>query len=261
MVAVDSVKIQQILMNLVANAVQAIGEKGDIMLTLDEEEFPAAPGGEGPACVKITLRDTGGGMTEAVRERVFEPFFTTKARDEGTGMGLAVVHGIVAAHGGSISVVSSPGKGTAFTILLPLVEGSAGEKQKEMAELPTGDEHVLLVDDEEALVVLGKRILESLGYRVTSCVDSGEALRLFRENSDDFDILLTDQVMPSMTGADLAKEVLLLRPGFPVVLSTGFSSVISPEKAKALDIKGYVLKPFGREELARIVRATLDDGC
>jgi CheY-like chemotaxis protein len=192
---------------------------------------PLAPG----PYARLTIHDTGHGMESEVLEHIFEPFFTTKAVGEGTGLGLAVVHGIVTNHGGAITVTSVPGQGATFTIYLPCVDDAPVEGLPEVSVL-RGHERILFVDDEEALARWGQLTLEPLGYHVVACTSSTEALRLFQHAPQAFDLLITDQTMPGMTGEVLAREVWRIRPELPIILCTGTSLTMTPVKAERLGI-------------------------
>jgi CheY-like chemotaxis protein len=209
------------------------------------------------ACLSIA--DTGLGMNKDVMNRIFDPFFTTKKKGKGTGMGLSVVHGIVKQINGDIQVYSEPGKGTAFHIFLPIVK-SADEKQATPTNLPIlgGRESVLLVDDEDSILKMERRVLERLGYQVTSRTGSIEALEAFRSNPDKFDLVITDMTMPKMTGDKLAAELIRIRPGIPVLLCTGYSENMTSEKIKSLGIKGLLKKPIVIKDLAEKIREVLD---
>jgi CheY-like chemotaxis protein len=197
-------------------------------------------------------------MDGVTRERIFEPFFTTKAPGSGTGLGLAVVHGIVKKLGGVISVYSEVGSGTAFTLYLPAHDGEATVARQEVDVVPAGSgEHILLVDDEESLASLGKSMLEHLGYRVTTEVDSLQALKTFSNHPHDFDLVITDQTMPHMSGVDLAKVLLEIRPRMPIILATGYSTAINAEKARALGIQEFLLKPHTAQSLGEAIRRGL----
>jgi two-component system cell cycle sensor histidine kinase/response regulator CckA len=191
-------------------------------------------------------------------ERIFDPFFTTKKPGEGTGMGLAVVHGIVKSCGGAIVVDSDPGKRTTFEVFLPRIEGDFLPETDLAATMATGNERILFVDDEEDLVDMAQQMLERLGYSVVATTSSLEALEVFKAQPDHFALVITDQTMPHMTGADLAKELLRIRSDIPIILCTGFSEVISAEEAKALGIREFVMKPFATREIAEITRHVLD---
>lgn len=263
-VLADPTQIHQVLMNLCTNAHHAMREKGGILtvslesVTVSPEntrEYPNLP--EGPY-VRLIVSDTGCGMDQKTMERIFEPFFTTKPVGEGTGMGLATVHGIVASHGGTITVSSSVGEGTAFEILLPRAESKSKEEITDDTKALTGRESILLVDDEEPLALLGKRTLQRLGYNVTTRTSSVEALEAFGAQPNKYDLVITDQTMPNMTGAELAVEIMRIRPSTPVILITGYSEVITPEKAKQLGIRDYLTKPLVVKELGKAVRSILD---
>jgi len=197
-------------------------------------------------------------MDYATQARIFEPFFTTKAPGEGTGLGLAVVHCIIKNHGGVIVVSSELGEGTTFSIYLPVYDRRHRALDKKTDHLPRGNgEHILFVDDEEVLVSLGKSMLEYLGYRVTTRTDSIGALEIFRSQPEDFDMVITDQTMPHLSGADLATALLETRPALPVILVTGYSSDINHEKAKAIGIRELLSKPNTIQSLADSIRRVL----
>jgi len=248
MVMADPTQIHQVVMNLITNAHHAMEETGGkLNVTLKEIELKAeaikkiavSPGLY--AC--ITVADTGIGMDQSVTERIFDPYFTTKEEDKGTGLGLAVVHGIVASYEGHINVYSEPGAGTEFQVCLPIIrkQGATGGV-KASVPLKKGNESVLLVDDQEDVISLLKEILVTLGYRVTAYTGSLEALEAFRTNPDSFDIVLTDMTMPKMTGNILAQKIMAIKPDMPVILCTGFSERISDENALALGVKGFLMK-------------------
>ena len=199
-------------------------------------------------------------MTEAVKQRIFEPFFTTKGQGEGTGLGLSVVYGIVKAHKGAITVKSAPGKGSTFRIFLPLVQEmpqDAGDGARR--PLPAGKGRVLLVDDEDAIAQMASEMLSKLGYEVTTRTDAGNALQVFLRDPGVFDVLVTDQAMPRMTGLNLARSVLHERPDLPVILCTGYSETVDEGVAKAAGIKAFLLKPLTRQELARTLARVLKE--
>ncbi len=215
------------------------------------------------AFVVLTVSDSGCGMDEATVKRIFEPYFTTKGHGKGTGMGLAVVHGIVQSYGGMIKVASEPGKGTTFNLYFPAVENGAANNVEGRTglsrSLPRGNERIMVVDDEEAIVQMEKVFLESLGYKVTTKVSGVEAFAEFRENPGDFDLILTDQTMPIMTGVDLSKEIMKIKPDLPIILCTGYSSMITKEEAKEIGIKKFAKKPIDVKDLAEMVRQALDN--
>ncbi|MBF0260045.1 MAG: response regulator [Desulfamplus sp.] len=210
--------------------------------------------------VKITVTDTGPGIDPAIIDRIFDPYFTTKEVDKGTGMGLAVVHGIVKNHNGVIVVQSIPSNGTTFTILFPFVEQSSGVTYEDETaeELYSGKEHILFVDDDEFIVDMTQEMLERLGYQVESRTDSEDALELFRERPESFDLIITDMTMPQMTGAKLAKEIKQIRPDIPVIICSGYSSMIDEDKARETGIAAYMMKPISMQEMGKTIRNVLD---
>jgi PAS domain S-box-containing protein len=264
-VLADQTQIQRILMNLCTNAAYAMREKGGVLEVGLAGVYLSSAGtvhnpNLGPGhYMKLTVRDTGPGIESGVKDRIFEPYFTTKEKGEGTGMGLAVVHGIVKSYGGAITVDSEPGKGTVFQVFLPKIEGQVSSEPKGAFQLPVGTEKILLIDDEQSILDVMQQILERLGYKVDARSDSNEALEAFRENSDGFDLIITDYTMPEMTGENLAKAILGIRPDVPVILCTGFSEQIDEEKSKAIGIRAFVMKPIIMGEMAKTIRQVLDN--
>jgi CheY-like chemotaxis protein len=192
-------------------------------------------------------------------DRIFDPFYTTKEKGEGTGMGLSVVHGIVKSYGGTINVYSEPGKGSTFKVFFPTIERRLDRKARVEKPIPKGTERILFVDDELSLVNLGKQILESLGYEVTTRTSSIEAMGLFKDRPDAFDLVITDMTMPNMPGDELSKNLMAIRPDIPVILCTGFSASITEEKAKNIGVRGLVSKPILKRDLAETIRKVLDE--
>jgi signal transduction histidine kinase len=258
------VEVQQILMNLATNAALAMQEQGGTLeISLTDIDFsPDSPALERDVMpgeyLMLTVKDTGIGMGPEVMKRVFEPFFTTREAGKGSGMGLAVVYGIVKDLQGTIAVESRPGVGSIFRVLLPKVDAEIEKEQARPAYLPKGTERILFVDDEEMLREWGETALSRLGYTVTTMADSAEALKVFCSDPTGFDLVITDQTMPSMTGIQFAKELLKVRPDMPVILCTGHSETISPDIAKDAGIREYLMKPLARQELAATVRQVLD---
>ncbi len=258
--------IHQVVMNLCTNAHHAMADTGGTLevrlsaVELAGESLAAYPELEPGPYLELVVKDTGHGMDQATLERIFEPYFTTKDKGVGTGLGLSVVHGIVKRHGGGIRVESSPGKGTAFHVLLPRL---APPREREAAEEETisrGHERILFVDDEAALAELGREMLQSLGYQAESRTDSLEALEAFRADPNRYDLVITDMTMPHLTGDRLATEIMAIRPGTPVILCTGFNEQMTEERAKALGIREFLYKPVVLEHLARKIRHVLDTG-
>ncbi len=258
----DPTQINQVLMNLCTNASHAMREEGGVLevslrnveLEMGNEELDLEPG----RYVKLSVSDTGPGIDSGFIDRIFDPYFTTKGLGEGTGMGLAVVQGIVKNHDGAVMVKSEPGKGAVFEVFFPLTEAEAEPEDKEADALPTGNEKILFVDDEESLVKMGRRMLERLGYRVETKTNPIEALDLVRSEPDRFDLVITDMTMPQMTGDKLVKEILSIRPDMPIILCTGFSEKIDDERAKELGISKYIEKPFAIPDFPTAVRNVLD---
>ncbi len=259
-VMADPTQMHQVLMNLCANAEQAMREKGGVLeVSVDaaqvDSEFAAAhpelrPGPH----VLLSVSDTGRGMKPEVMKRIFEPFFTTSEVGQGIGMGLAVVHGIVAKHGGAVTVESTPGAGTRFTIYLPSVEHAPEREPAMETPIPHGSERILYVDDEPDLVDVVQEILAGLGYKVVGRTSGLEALEAFRARPNEFDLIITDQTMPDVTGEALTSEFRRIRPDIPIILCTGFSHVVDSDNAKAMGIDAFCLKPLGARDLGLTIR-------
>jgi PAS domain S-box-containing protein len=266
-VLADPTQIHQIMMNLGTNALHAMREKGGILevsleeVVLDAETVKTYHDINPGPYLKLTVSDTGHGMTPAVIKRIFEPYFTTKKTGEGTGMGLAVIHGIVKSYGGDISVHSQPGKKTSFDVFLPCFqERRKTERKPRLAqEVPRGSERILLVDDETALADVGTQVLERLGYRVVGKSNAIEALETFRQESQQFDLVISDLTMPHMTGIQLAEEIKQIKPGTPIIICSGFTSSATKKQIKNFGIDDFVTKPVNKTELARVVRKVLDN--
>jgi CheY-like chemotaxis protein len=260
----DPTQIHQILMNLCTNADHAMREKGGVLevkledVELDADFTAAHPNIKPGAYINLTVSDTGHGIPPGVLERIFDPFFTTKEIGEGTGMGLSVVHGIVGSYGGAITAYSEPGQGSTFKVYLPIIERRKEPEIRTEESISTGSERILFVDDESVLVDMGKQILESLGYDVITRTSSIEALELFKAQPDRFELVITDMTMPNMTGDDLAQELMHIKPNIPIILCTGFSATIDEQKARAMGIRAFVLKPIVKREIAATIRKVLD---
>jgi PAS domain S-box-containing protein len=259
----DPTQMHQVVMNLCANAAHAMAEEGgELHVSLDNVAGGAeAADGAAPAggqMVRLRVEDTGHGMDAGVLKRIFDPFYTTKETGRGTGMGLAVVHGIVKSHGGTISVTSKPGKGTCFDLRFPLVNLPLTLGADLAEDLPRGTESILLVDDEIFLADLGKEMLEQLGYRVDARSCSVEALAALHANKGRYDLLITDMTMPDLTGDELTARALKLFPDLPVIICTGYSERIDKTRAAALGAHEFLLKPLSLHQLATTVRELLD---
>jgi PAS domain S-box-containing protein len=270
-IVADPTQIHQIIMNLCTNAVHAMQKQGRGILNIslenliidecDTVRFRDLPNGH---YLQLKVRDSGHGMDEATMERIFDPFFTTKGQADGTGLGLSVIHGIVKNQGGAISVESKPGQGALFTVLLPCMGSSIQHKvDDKLSSVPVGCENILLVDDEEDVVFAAQRMLDQLGYHVTALSDPCQALQMFREHPDRFDLVITDQTMPNMNGTELARELTHIRQSIPVILCTGydptFSSTANNNEQPADFICELALKPLERREIAEIIRRVLDE--
>jgi PAS domain S-box-containing protein len=260
----DPTQIHQVLMNLCTNSAYAMREKGgklDLRVetcVLDESTRNIYEGLPPGKYVRLTVSDTGPGVDPRIANRVFEPFFTTKKQGEGTGMGLSVVHGIIKSLNGAIRLTSEPDKGATFQIVIPREEEVPKEEYLRSKLVSCGNEKILFVDDEESIAEMAGEMLEKLGYEVTSLKNSMEALDVFEQQHDKFNLVVTDLTMPYMTGEELAKEILRIRADIPIIMCTGFSEVFSPEKAKTLGVKEYIMKPFLNDELASTIRKILD---
>ena len=265
-VVADPTRIHQVLMNLCTNAAHAMRKRGGVLdvscrdVFLDSEFVQRHPGLSPGGHLRLTVSDTGHGMSRFVLDRIFDPFFTTKRKGEGTGLGLSVVHGIVRGLNGHILVYSSPGKGTTFQVFLPGINAEGLEMSCSEEPIPTGAEHILLVDDEAALVEVNTDILQSLGYKITGMTSPSEALELFRSDPDRFDMVITDMTMPQMTGDKFAKALLKIRPDLPVILCSGFSVSLNGKGKDSDGMRPRVLlrKPILKRDMALAVRAALD---
>ena len=260
----DPTQMHQVIINFCTNAEYAMRETGGILkVVLEDVEVTKdlarmISGLQVGPHVRLTVKDTGSGMTPEVLERMFDPFFTTKPIGEGSGMGMAVAHGIVTAHGGALVVDSVVNTGTKIEVYLPTVPTPVLERLDDQGPIPIGKETILFVDDEETIVRLGKELLTQLGYTVEVHTSSLEALNVFRLDPYRFDLVITDQTMPGLTGEALSRELLRIRPDLPIILCTGFSHIMSAEKAKALGIQGYLMKPLAIRDLVPIIRHVLD---
>lgn len=264
-------QIQQLILNLSSNAIHAMGEKGTLEVTLlevtvDGEETSLMKMPKPGRYIRLSVKDSGTGIEPSILENIFDPFFSTKAVDKGTGLGLSVVHGIVKSHEGKITVDSEFGQGTTFNIFFTELKDIETLSAEKTVRCPTGNENILFVDDELYLAQLGKQMLESLGYTVTSRTSSVEAFELFRQYPDRFDLIITDQMMPNMTGIDLATAVLNMKPDIPVILYSGYSSyfgyssqLVKKNEAAGIGIRKFLSKPLSKTEIAVAIRKVLDE--
>lgn len=262
----DPSQLHQVVINICTNAYQAMmPERGTLTVELKPFEIDAVAVERSPQLregryLKLTIRDTGCGMDAETLERIFDPFFTTKEEGEGTGLGLSTVHGIVHSMGGTITVDSEPGEGATFDVYLPRVEKLAEKPATADGYVPLGQgEHILVVEDEEALRNVVRRQLEGLGYRVSTCALAVEAVEVFRKSCNAFDLILTDYTMPTMNGIELAHELSRIRPDMPIILATGFGEASVSAKAKDAGIRRLLKKPLHTDELGIVVRAVLDE--
>lgn len=260
----DHSQLDQVVMNLCTNALNAMEKTGGILdVTLEPFEVDSkftkhrANDFRGKY-LKLRIQDTGAGMDAETMERIFEPFYTTREVGEGTGMGLATVHGIITGHGGEIFVDSQLGKGTSFDIYLPQTSVEAIELEEADLTIPEGSESILFVDDEREIGDMARQMLERAGYSVTTETDSQEALQVFQDRPEGFDIVITDQAMPKLYGVKLAEEILKVRPGIPIILISGFADTITLESVQEMGIRDYIMKPLVGPELAQAVRLALD---
>ncbi len=263
-VMADPVQIHQVMMNLCANAGYAMRAKGGRLtvcledVVLDEAFTRQYTNLKTGPYLKLSVCDTGHGIAPEHLHRIFEPFFTTKPKGEGTGMGLSVVHGIVTALKGVVTVRGTPGQGAQFDVYLPALEGAPADTPARADALPVGTERILFVDDEQFQSDMLKHMLGLLGYKVQTRTSSVEALALIEADPGAFDLVITDMVMPEMTGDVLATRILGRRPDMPIIMCTGFSENITEERAKSLGIRAFALKPLAMETLARLIRQVLD---
>jgi signal transduction histidine kinase/ActR/RegA family two-component response regulator len=267
-IVADATQVHQILMNLCTNAAQAMAPDGGVLtvaLRNRDIMFPGAPPTDPYSTqvvpgkyVCLSVSDTGPGIPAHLRERIFDPYFTTKAKDMGTGLGLAVVRGIVQSHNGIIDLEEKNSKGTTFHILLPRIEGHPESEFKHLPMLRSGNERILLVDDEAGLAELGAKLLTTLGYRVVYHTDPKSALSAFKETPDHFDLIFTDMMMPELSGEQLSREILLIRPDIPIIVYSGFSENINQQTLEAAGIKKWLRKPITIYGLSLAIRQVLD---
>lgn len=265
LVMAESSQLHQIAMNLITNAYHAVEKtSGEISIKLKEimldnddlKDSPLKPG----QYVMLSVSDNGVGIPREIKNNIFEPYFTTKGKGKGTGLGLAVVYGILTEHKGDIKVYSEVGKGTTFNVYLPLMKKDAEKGvADQVSQIEIGTENLLLVDDEVSVAKLEKLMLERLGYKVTVQTNSVDALTVFEANPESFDLVITDMTMPAMTGDQLAREILLIKPDIPIIICTGFSERVNKEQAQVIGVKGFLMKPVIKFDMAQMVRKILDE--
>jgi len=263
-VMADLTQINQMLMNLCSNSYHSMKKKGGVLeinvlnIDLDLDDL-ALYGDLSPGkYLLITITDTGQGIKPEIMEKIFDPFFTTKSKKKSNGMGLAMVHGIVKNHGGVITTQSNIGKGTVFNVFLPCIQNDKALKKTITKTPPTGNEKILFVDDDKAIVDAGKRILERMGYRVSTATGGIEALKFFSSEKNPFDLIITDMTMPDLTGVELAKKIFSINPDASIVLCTGYSTMITPARAKNIGFKDFLLKPVTKHKIAETIRNVID---
>ena len=258
-------QIHQILMNLCTNAAHAMEENGGILdVALEKQQLDTVfaafhPELEPGPYLRLTVKDNGVGIPPDIQERMFDPFFTTKESGKGTGMGLSVVHGIVKNMDGAVFAQSELHRGSKFHVFLPSIEHKKESSIIIERDIPTGRERILFVEDERTLAELGKKMLEGFGYKVTIEINSLKALGLFRNQPDDYDLVITDMTMPGMTGDRLASELVSIRPDIPIIICTGFNGKLDPDKARQIGIQGILMKPIIRPDLSKMIRKVLDE--
>ncbi|MDX2473287.1 MAG: PAS domain S-box protein [Candidatus Krumholzibacteria bacterium] len=260
----DSTQLHQVIMNLCTNAAQAMKDDGGVLgIELSRVQVsPTAATAELQAgnYMRLAVSDTGPGIEPTVLKRIFDPYFTTKQKEDGTGMGLAVVHGIVQSHKGVIRTISKPGLGTTFRVYLPELKDEVRHAQNSALSLSPGrGERILFVDDEPSIAAMAKQLLPDLGYTVDIFTSSSAALAKFHEATDRYDLIITDQTMPDLTGIELSRETHRLNPKVPVLLCSGYSAFSAPEALAEDGVQGFLVKPFGRDDLAKAIRNVLDE--
>ena len=261
----DAAQLHQAIMNLCTNAYHAMEETGGVLdislnaIDVETHKISAYPGLQSGPYLHLSIRDTGHGMDKDTISRIFDPYFTTKAKGQGTGLGLSIVNRIIKEHGGYINVYSELGEGSVFDIYLPRIKESLKSDIQFRNPVPVGNEKILFVDDEKPLAQLGQQILERLGYQVYSITSSLKALDVFRENSCDYDLVITDITMPKMTGIKLTQEILAIRSDIPIILCTGFNHKVTVDRLKLLGASKILMKPVLIREMGEAVREVLDN--
>ncbi len=261
----DPTQVNQIVMNLCTNAYHVMEKSGGVLeitlrsVQLSKYDLLHEPSIEPGDFIQLSVKDTGAGIPQEIKEKIFDPYFTTKDSGRGTGLGLSIVHGIVKSYGGFISLYSEVNKGTVFHVFLPSVPLNNEIVRTVEESIKDGSEKILFVDDDEILTDMGKNMLTRLGYDVTVTNSSFEALEIFQNEPEKFDLVITDQTMPNMTGADLARRFLQIRADIPIILCTGFSTIISEKKAREIGVKEFLMKPISKKEISGLIRKVLDE--
>lgn len=265
-VLADPIQIHQIIMNLCTNSYHAIGNRqGHIIISLEEVEigphdFPGMPEVLVGSYVKLVVSDTGHGMDQVTLEKVFDPYFTTKKMGEGTGLGLAVVHGIVKKYDGQVTVYSEPGRGTSFCVYLPCAAGKEKIAHADSAaELLGGTEHIMVVDDEKPITDMLTGLLTRLGYRVTAFNDAAQVITFYHSHPDKVDLIITDMNMPTMNGEELAQSIHAIAPHVPVIIQTGYSEDLDLARLQRIGVKAIMKKPVLEREMSYCVRKVIDE--
>jgi PAS domain S-box-containing protein len=260
-VLAEPTQVHQIIMNLCSNAFHAMEETGGLLVVELNTVIIKAPRQlahlEPGEYAELVVSDTGRGIGPDIINNIFNPYFTTKEVGKGTGMGLSIAHGIIKSYGGTITVESTPGRGSTFQVYFPVIQAEVKQPEAIEQALP-GKERILFLDDEEALANIGKVMLERMGYTVTAHTHSFEALADFEHDPKKFDLVITDQTMPYMTGTDLAHRMLQIRPDLPIILCTGYSNLINEDSAKIMGIKAFALKPMTKNAIGRLTREVLE---
>jgi PAS domain S-box-containing protein len=264
-VIADETQIHQVVMNLCTNAYQSMADEGGLLqiklgsITIRIQDSPMFSGIQPGEYIKLAISDTGPGIDPNIIDRIFDPYFTTKQAGEGTGMGLSTVHGIVRDHGGSIKVYSEPGVGTTFQVLLPVADKVSEISLKAVESFPRGNECILLVDDEEPIIDIGKQFLTELGYTVEARASSIDAIEAFQAQPERYDLVISDMTMPKITGDKLAMKIKEIRPDTPIILCSGFSKTIDAVTLKIIGVKEVLMKPVTLDDMAHKVRKVLDE--
>jgi CheY-like chemotaxis protein len=262
-VEADPTQFHQVLMNLCTNAAHAMHEKDGVLeISLGNVDWNQNAADRPPELkpghyLKLSVNDTGDGIPPEAQDQIFEPYFTTKEKGEGTGLGLAVVQGIIKSHNGAVTVESQVGRGSTFHVYLPIIQRQITPDEVVSAPLPMGHERILLVDDEQPLVEIGKQMLERLGYTVAARTSSVEALELFKAQPNRFDLVITDIVMPNMAGEKLAQELMDIRADIPIIFCTGYSEKFTRQHASDMGGRSFLMKPLLMQDLANSVRQAL----